>query len=191
MHAWMYEHEDALTSSSKVHCRKLMLSSMAGVVIALLLLGYAFHLAEGDSPQVTPGASTTCPAPDCAACLHQVCTCSAHAYSLSTLSCQNRFCTWSQSALADFFLPLFFSFYLTHICFGFTGLALPFILSLPLAVPNSPRWSASSLCLQQTAFADIVLILTTCLASCLCPCRHLRWSCITECLHRTALTKHT
>ncbi len=53
-----------------------MLSSMAGVVITLLLLGYAFHLAEGDSPQVTPGASTTCPAPDCAACLHQVCTCS-------------------------------------------------------------------------------------------------------------------
>ncbi|KAL0033523.1 hypothetical protein WJX79_001225 [Trebouxia sp. C0005] len=53
--------------------RKLMLSSMAGVVIALLLLGYAFHLAEGDSPQVTPGASTTCPAPDCAACLHQAC----------------------------------------------------------------------------------------------------------------------
>ncbi|KAA6422553.1 MAG: putative inositol transporter 2-like [Trebouxia sp. A1-2] len=53
--------------------KKLMLSSMAGVVIALLLLGYAFHLAEGDSPQVTPGASTTCPAPDCAACLHQAC----------------------------------------------------------------------------------------------------------------------
>ncbi|KAL0047264.1 hypothetical protein WJX82_011173 [Trebouxia sp. C0006] len=54
--------------------RKLMLSSMAGVVITLLLLGYAFHLAEGDSPQVTPGVSTTCPAPDCAACLHQACT---------------------------------------------------------------------------------------------------------------------
>ena len=76
MHAWMNEHMDALTSSGKVHCRKLMLSSMAGVVITLLLLGYAFHLAEGDSPQVTPGVSTTCPAPDCAACLLQVCTCS-------------------------------------------------------------------------------------------------------------------
>ena len=53
--------------------RKLMLSSMAGVVAALALLGYAFHIAEGDSPVVTPGAPTSCPAPDCSACLHQVC----------------------------------------------------------------------------------------------------------------------
>ena len=82
--AWMNEHMDALTSSRKVYCRKLMLSSMAGVVITLLLLGYAFHLAESDSPEVTPGASMTCPAPDCAACLHQVCTCSAHACSFQT-----------------------------------------------------------------------------------------------------------
>ncbi len=58
-----------------------MLSSMAGVVTALLLLGYAFRLAEGDSPVVTPGTSTTCPAPDCAACLHQVCTCSCQCHS--------------------------------------------------------------------------------------------------------------
>ena len=46
---------------------------MAGVVAALGLLGYAFHLAEGDSPSVIPGALSTCPAPDCATCLHEVC----------------------------------------------------------------------------------------------------------------------
>lgn len=54
--------------------RKLLLSSMAGVVAALGLLGYAFHLAEGDSPSVIPGALSTCPAPDCATCLHEACT---------------------------------------------------------------------------------------------------------------------
>ena len=122
---------DALTSSSKVHCRKLMLSSMAGVVIALLLLGYAFHLAEGDSPEVTPGDSTTCPAPDCAACLHQVCTCScqchsAHACSSPPFLARTDFASglnlpWLISScpcspLSD---P-------THLCFGCAGLALPF-----------------------------------------------------------------
>ena len=49
-----------------------MLSSMAGVIIALTLLGYAFHLAEAHSPAVTHGGSSTCPAPDCSTCLHQV-----------------------------------------------------------------------------------------------------------------------
>ena len=49
-----------------------MLSSMVGVIIALTLLGYAFHLAEAHSPAVTAGAASTCPAPDCSTCLHQV-----------------------------------------------------------------------------------------------------------------------
>ncbi len=88
-----------------------MLSSMAGVVITLLLLGYAFHLAEGDSPVVTQGASTTCPAPDCAACLHQVCTCSAHACSfppflVKTESAPDLNLPW----LMIIFLPLITSF---------------------------------------------------------------------------------
>ena len=65
--------------------RKLMLSSMAGVVAALALLGYAFHIAEGDSPVVTPGAPTSCPAPDCSACLHQVCF--SHPLGMMSCSC--------------------------------------------------------------------------------------------------------
>lgn len=52
-----------------------MLSSMAGVIAALTLLGFAFSLAEGDSPAVEV-AHSTCLArdiPDCTSCLHKVC----------------------------------------------------------------------------------------------------------------------
>lgn len=54
--------------------RKLLLGSMACVIVALTLLGYAFHLAEADSPPVAVGTASTCPAPDCSTCLHQACT---------------------------------------------------------------------------------------------------------------------
>ena len=56
-------------------CRKLLLSSMAGVVAALALLGLAFYLAEHDSPAVVLSQST-CQAQDisdCTSCLHKVC----------------------------------------------------------------------------------------------------------------------
>ncbi len=57
-------------------CRKLLLASLACVSVALAVLGLAFHLAEGDSPQVAPASPTaTCPARgvlDCMACLHRV-----------------------------------------------------------------------------------------------------------------------
>ena len=59
---------------------------MAGVVAALTLLGYAFHLAEDDSPRVNPGAMSTCPAPDCNTCLHQVCASAKHLQ----LPCNNK-----------------------------------------------------------------------------------------------------
>ena len=57
-------------------CRKLLLASLACVSGALAVLGLAFHLAEGDSPQVAPASpAATCPATDvldCMACLHRV-----------------------------------------------------------------------------------------------------------------------
>ena len=45
--------------------RKLLLSSIAGVVVALLLLGSAFKLSETHSP---PVSDSTCPAPGIATC---------------------------------------------------------------------------------------------------------------------------
>ena len=108
-----------------------MLSSMAGVVITLLLLGYAFHLAEGDSPQVTPGVSTTCPAPDCAACLHQVCTCScqcrsAHACSFPPFLARKDSAPRLNLPWLISFRPFSPHFDPTNLCFGGAGLTLPF-----------------------------------------------------------------
>ncbi|KAK9829082.1 hypothetical protein WJX72_003793 [[Myrmecia] bisecta] len=57
--------------------RKLLLSSMTGVALALGLLGFAFWLAERDSPPLLPDApQSTCPVPglqDCTQCLRQGC----------------------------------------------------------------------------------------------------------------------
>ena len=53
-----------------------MLTSLACVSGALAVLGLAFHLAAGDSPQVVPASpAATCPArgvSDCMECLHWV-----------------------------------------------------------------------------------------------------------------------
>lgn len=63
--------------------RRLLLSSIAAVVVALAALGSAFLAAERHSPAVLPsngssgdaGAGNTCPsaAADCTACLRQAC----------------------------------------------------------------------------------------------------------------------
>ena len=51
------------------------MSSIVGVVLALVLLGGAFKLSESSAPAVQQGLATTCPGThllDCNACTHAV-----------------------------------------------------------------------------------------------------------------------
>ena len=48
--------------------RKLLLSSMAGVVAALLFLGTAFHVSLAHVPPVVASPAATCAVPDLADC---------------------------------------------------------------------------------------------------------------------------
>ncbi len=48
--------------------RKLLLSSMAGVVAALLFLGAAFHVSQAHVPPVVASPAATCAVPDLADC---------------------------------------------------------------------------------------------------------------------------
>lgn len=53
----------------------MLLASLVGVVLALLLLGGAFSLAEGAAPSVEQGPPSSCPVrnlTDCNACIHAV-----------------------------------------------------------------------------------------------------------------------
>ncbi|CAL8471078.1 g10620 [Coccomyxa elongata] len=65
-----------MVSIDKCGRRKLLLSSLCGVTLALLLLGGAFKVSETHAPRVTPTGS--CPARPppgtCAQCLRQGCT---------------------------------------------------------------------------------------------------------------------
>ena len=58
-------------TAAPVH-RPLLLTSVAGVSLALAFLGAAFHLLQGSAPAVDPiGSSCGASPPDCTACLRQ------------------------------------------------------------------------------------------------------------------------
>ena len=56
-----------LTRTGTDLCRKLLLGSLMGVMLALGLLGCAFRLSESSAPGLLPTGST-CPAPHLAGC---------------------------------------------------------------------------------------------------------------------------